>query len=474
MKLVIGLGNPDPQHAHIRHNVGFRIVDTLAAKFGWNWVDMKLVVGLGNPGSQYERTRHNVGFRVVDKLAAKLGWKWAGRRSRAVLASGTIGSEKVVLVKPLTFMNLSGEAVAELVRWYNVPPEDVLVVYDELDLPVGKVRLRPQGSAAGHNGLENIIRYLHTNQFPRLRVGIGHPGNSRMSGTGHVLSVPSGDERILLETGEDRAVEAVEMVITQGVAATMNVVNADPEAQQRAAERRQRQQERKEKRRMRHIQGVILDVDGTLVNSNDAHAHAWVEAMHDNGYDVPFEKVRPLIGMGGDKVLPEVLGIQKDSEQGKKISQQRKEIFKKHYLPTLKAFPGAMNLLQRMHAEGLTLVIATSAEPDELQGLLSVVGPHAADLITQEDTSKDASKSKPDPDIIHATLQRSGFSAEHVMMIGDTPYDIEAAAGVNVRTIAVRSGGWSDKDLSRAIAIYTDTADLLAHYDTSPLVARVE
>src|SRR6266478_9728253 len=168
--------------------------------------DMKLVIGLGNPGLQYERTRHNVGFRVVDKLAAKLGWKWAERRGRAVLASGTIGSEKVVLAKPLTFMNLSGEAVAELVRWYKVSPEDVLVVYDELDLPVGKIRLRAEGSAAGHNGLRDIIAHLHTNQFPRLRVGIGHPRSSRIRGRDHVLSAPSGDERILLETGEDRAV----------------------------------------------------------------------------------------------------------------------------------------------------------------------------------------------------------------------------------------------------------------------------
>jgi peptidyl-tRNA hydrolase, PTH1 family len=212
---------------------------------------MKLVIGLGNPGSQYERTRHNVGFRVVDKLAAKLGWKWTGRRGRAVLASGIIGSEKVVLAKPLTFMNLSGEAVAELVRWYNVPLEDILVVYDELDLPVGKVRLRPRGSAAGHNGMESIIRYLHTNQFPRLRVGIGHPTNSRIDGAGHVLSMPKSDERILLDAGEDRAVEAVQMVIAEGVEKTMNVVNTDPEEQQKAAERQQRQKERREQARLR-------------------------------------------------------------------------------------------------------------------------------------------------------------------------------------------------------------------------------
>ncbi len=212
---------------------------------------MKLVIGLGNPGPQYEHTRHNAGFRVVDKLATKLEWKWSERRGRAVLASGTIGTEKVILAKPLTFMNLSGEAVGELVRWYKLPPGDVLVIYDDLDLPVGKVRLRSKGSAAGHNGLENIILHLHTNQFPRLRVGIGRPSNRRMDTIDYVLSVPQGDERILLDTGEDRAVEAVQMAITQGIGTTMNLVNADPEAEQKAAEKRQRQKERQEQARLR-------------------------------------------------------------------------------------------------------------------------------------------------------------------------------------------------------------------------------
>ena len=205
---------------------------------------MKLVVGLGNPGSEYQRTRHNVGFRVVDKLASKLGWEWTERRSRAILASGTIGIEKVVLAKPITFMNLSGLAVAELVRWYKIQPEDLLVIYDDLDLPVGKIRLRARGSAAGHHGLQDIIHHLHTNAFPRLRVGIGRPGNRHMKGKDYVLSLPTYDERILLETGEDRAVEAIQMAITRGISASMNLVNADPEeAARKAAERLQRQEQ---------------------------------------------------------------------------------------------------------------------------------------------------------------------------------------------------------------------------------------
>src|SRR5258708_30633318 len=210
---------------------------------------MKLVVGLGNPGLQYEHSRHNVGFRVVDKFAAKMGWKWTERRARAILASGTVGTEKVILAKPITFMNLSGEAVSELARWYKLQPQDVLVVCDDLDLPVGKVRLRTQGSAGGQKGLDNIIHHLHTKEFPRLRVGIGRPSNNRMDPTSYVLGIPGGDERILLAIGEDRAVEAIELAITQGINAAMNIVNADPEAEQKRAEKLQRQKERQERAR---------------------------------------------------------------------------------------------------------------------------------------------------------------------------------------------------------------------------------
>ena len=212
---------------------------------------MKLVVGLGNPGPQYEHTRHNVGFRVVDKLAKKMGWRWNEQRSRAMLASGMLGSEKVALAKPLTYMNLSGQAVGELLRWYKISPEDLLVVYDELDLPLGIIRLRPKGSAGGHNGIENIIAHLHTNEFPRLRVGIGRPTNNRVDGASYVLGIPPLDERILLDTAEDRAVEAVELVITQGIGTAMNQVNADPEALRKAEEKRLRQQERREQARLR-------------------------------------------------------------------------------------------------------------------------------------------------------------------------------------------------------------------------------
>ncbi|GAC1651376.1 MAG: aminoacyl-tRNA hydrolase [Ktedonobacteraceae bacterium] len=212
---------------------------------------MKLIIGLGNPGQQYEQTRHNVGFRVVDTLAKMLDWKWSEQRNRAILASGTVGSEKVVLVKPITFMNNSGEAVGALVKWYKIQPEDVLVVYDELDLPVGKVRLKSNGSAAGHNGMDNIIRHLHTNQVPRLRIGIGRPTNNRIETISYVLGIPPLDERITLATGEERAAEAIPRIIRQGVAISMNELNADPEAQQQAEEKRRLQKERREQERLR-------------------------------------------------------------------------------------------------------------------------------------------------------------------------------------------------------------------------------
>jgi HAD superfamily hydrolase (TIGR01509 family) len=218
---------------------------------------------------------------------------------------------------------------------------------------------------------------------------------------------------------------------------------------------------------MSHIHGVILDVDGTLIDSNDAQAHSWVEAMAAYGYHVAFEKVRPLIGMGGDKVLPETVHVSKDSEQGKAISQKRGAIFKERYLPNLQAFPGARELIEQIRKRGLQVAIASSAQPDELQSMLRLVG--AADLIKDKTSSKDAQHSKPDPDVMDVTLARLSLPADETLMIGDTAYDIEAAQKVHVGTIAFRCGGWSDRDLQGAIAIYDGPADLLAHYDSSPL-----
>ncbi len=215
------------------------------------------------------------------------------------------------------------------------------------------------------------------------------------------------------------------------------------------------------------VRGVILDVDGTLVDSNDAHTRAWVEALAEHGLQVPFDKVRKLIGMGGDKLLPRVTGIREDTPEGEAISKRRGEIFQERYLPTLRPTPGARELLRHLRGQGLKLVVASSAKREELQGLLKVCG--ADDLIDDQTSSDDAERSKPDPDIVHAALKDAGFPPQEVVMLGDTPYDVESAGRAQVAVIAFRCGGWSDAELAGAVAVYQDPADLLAHYDASPL-----
>jgi HAD superfamily hydrolase (TIGR01549 family) len=218
---------------------------------------------------------------------------------------------------------------------------------------------------------------------------------------------------------------------------------------------------------MTNIRAVILDIDGTLVDSNDAHAQAWVDAFKDQGYQVPFEKVRPLIGMGGDQLLPKAAGLSKESEEGQRIDQQRAKIFKQRYLPYLKAFPEVPALLERMQAAGFELVVATSAKEDELEKLLKIAG--ADSLIQAQTSADDADNSKPEPDIVQAALDKMEVGPDQVVMLGDTPYDIEAARRAGVRVIALRCGGWDDQGLKGAIAIYDDPADLLAHFESSPL-----
>ncbi len=216
------------------------------------------------------------------------------------------------------------------------------------------------------------------------------------------------------------------------------------------------------------IRGILLDVDGTLVLSNDAQAQAWVEAFKAHDRDVPFDKVRPLIGMGGDKVVPELApGLSGEDGEGKKIADTRKELMMTQFGPTLRPAPGSRAFVERAQQEGLTLVVASSATTKELETLLTVA--RVDDLLHERTTMDDAGQSKPAPDIVAVALEKSGVPAGEAVMIGDSPYDIASAAQVGVGTIALRCGGFSDDDLKGAWAIYDDPADLLAHYDTSPL-----
>ena len=213
------------------------------------------------------------------------------------------------------------------------------------------------------------------------------------------------------------------------------------------------------------LKGVIFDVDGTLVDSNDAHAQSWVDTFREAGYDVPFDKVRPLIGMGGDKLLPDTIGISRDSDEGKKLGERRGKIFSSKYLPHLQPLPGARELVLRVKRDGLKAIVATSAKDKELKGLLKAA--HVEDLMEEKATASDAKHSKPDPDIVRAAIEESDISPQHLVMIGDTPYDVEAAGKARVRTIAFLSGGWTKEDLKGAIEVYDGPADLLAHYESS-------
>jgi HAD superfamily hydrolase (TIGR01509 family) len=212
---------------------------------------------------------------------------------------------------------------------------------------------------------------------------------------------------------------------------------------------------------------ILFDIDGTLVDSNDAHAHAWVEAFAEFGVHVDFNKVRRSIGMGGDKLMPSVSGISEDSSVGEKISKRRGEVFKTKYLPELQSFPGARELAAEVKARGLTTVAASSAKRDELESLLQIAG--VSDLLNEATSSDDAKESKPDPDIVQAALKKAKARPDDAVLIGDTPYDVEAAARAGMAMIAFRCGGWGDHDLRGAIAIYDGPWDLLARLNESAL-----
>ncbi len=184
-----------------------------------------LVVGLGNPGQKYERTRHNMGFLTVDLLAEREGVKLSRVKFKSACNILSFAGARCLVMKPQTYMNLSGEAVREAVQFYKLPPERVLVIYDDVSLPVGKLRVRPTGSAGGHNGIKNIIAHLGTQDFPRIKIGTGAPAGGGADMIDWVIGVPSQAERkVLLETF-GRAVDAAECIIRHGCQKAMNDFN---------------------------------------------------------------------------------------------------------------------------------------------------------------------------------------------------------------------------------------------------------
>jgi PTH1 family peptidyl-tRNA hydrolase len=189
---------------------------------------MRLIAGLGNPGREYRETRHNVGFMVVDEIARRhgLSWSMAPAQVPDAFVVKKYGAEPLLLAKPLTFMNRSGDAVAALTRYYDIAADDLLIVYDEVALPFGRLRARARGSAAGHNGIKSIIDRLGTNEFPRLRLGVGR-GDARRDLADHVLSTFEPPERAELESFIARAADAAEMFAVQGIAPVMNAYNPD-------------------------------------------------------------------------------------------------------------------------------------------------------------------------------------------------------------------------------------------------------
>ena len=214
---------------------------------------------------------------------------------------------------------------------------------------------------------------------------------------------------------------------------------------------------------MSPLAAVLFDVDGTLVDSNDAHAHAWVEAFAEAGITVDFAAVRRSIGMGGDKLMPAVADLDPESERGKQISKRRGEIFRDKHLPQLRPFRDADRLVAAIKARGLRAVAASSAKKQELRPLLDVAG--AGALLDGATSSDDAEESKPDPDIVRAALKEARAASGEAVMIGDTPYDVEAARRAGVKAIAFRCGGWKDDDLAGAAAIYDGPWDLLGRLD---------
>jgi HAD superfamily hydrolase (TIGR01549 family) len=220
----------------------------------------------------------------------------------------------------------------------------------------------------------------------------------------------------------------------------------------------------------RVITAVIFDIDGTLVDSVDLHAEAWAVTFAKYGKQIDVTTVRRQIGKGSDQLLPVFFSPAELTQFGEQLEQERSALFKRDYLPRVTAFPQTRELFERIKQDGKQIALASSAKEDELKVYKQLA--RVADLLTGETSSEDVAQSKPHPDIFAAALKQVGNPpAADAMVVGDTPYDAQAAGRIQLRTIGVLCGGWREEALRQAgcVAIYRDPADLLAHYDTSPL-----
>jgi len=219
------------------------------------------------------------------------------------------------------------------------------------------------------------------------------------------------------------------------------------------------------------IEAVIFDVDGTLVDSVDLHARAWVEAFRDYGIAIKFEDMRRQIGKGGDQIVRMFLSDQQMANFGERLEQHRAQLLKERYIPQIKPLPGGRALFEHLLRNGKKIALASSAKEDELAKYKQIAC--IDDLIDTETSSDDAKNSKPHPDIFEAALNRLGMKPDQCLAVGDTPYDAEAAGKAGVRTIGVLSGGWTEHDLRQAgcIAVYRNLVDLLQHYSECPIAS---
>jgi HAD superfamily hydrolase (TIGR01549 family) len=221
------------------------------------------------------------------------------------------------------------------------------------------------------------------------------------------------------------------------------------------------------------IKAVIFDIDGTLVDSVDLHAQAWKETFKQYGKDIPYQQVRHQIGKGGDQLMPVFFSQDELDEFGEEMEEYRSKIYKRDYLRRVRAFPQVRELFLKIKADGKRLALASSAKEDELATYKKVA--QIEDLVEEETSADDAEKSKPHPDIFEAALEQlGGLAPAEVIVVGDTPYDAEAARKIRLRTIGVLCGGFPEAELDAAgcIGIYHDPADLLARYDESIIAQK--